>query len=71
MIFVTGRKRTIEDHFDTAFELEAELEKRGQAELLKRVSSIVLSRLSYTHVRPGSRAGSGSPTASRRCSGKR
>ena len=30
MIFVTGRsKRAIEDHFDTAYELEAELEAAG------------------------------------------
>ena len=30
MIFVTGRhKRAIEDHFDTAFELEYELEQAG------------------------------------------
>ena len=36
MIFVTGRsKRAIEDHFDTAYELEAELEAAGK----KRVPS--------------------------------
>mgnify|MGYP006203864369 CR=1 FL=1 len=35
MIFVTGRsKRAIEDHFDTAYELEAELEAAGKKELL-------------------------------------
>jgi UTP--glucose-1-phosphate uridylyltransferase len=35
MIFVTGRsKRAIEDHFDTAYELEAELEAAGKQELL-------------------------------------
>ena len=31
MIFVTGRgKRTIEDHFDKAYELEAELQDKGK-----------------------------------------
>ena len=41
MIFVTGRhKRAIEDHFDTAFELEYELEQAGKNELLELVHSI-------------------------------
>ena len=41
MIFVTGRhKRAIEDHFDTAFELEYELEQAGKHELLELVHSI-------------------------------
>ena len=41
MIFVTGRsKRAIEDHFDTAYELEAELEAAGKKELLELVRSI-------------------------------
>jgi hypothetical protein len=36
MIFVTGRnKRAIEDHFDTAYELEHELEANGKKELLE------------------------------------
>jgi len=35
MIFVTGRnKRAIEDHFDTAYELESELEASNKKELL-------------------------------------
>jgi len=35
MIFVTGRsKRAIEDHFDTAYELETELESAHKEELL-------------------------------------
>lgn len=38
MIFVTGRsKRAIEDHFDTAYELESELEAAGKQELLDLV----------------------------------
>src|SRR5258708_13650845 len=35
MIFVTGRnKRAIEDHFDKAYELETELDRRGKDALL-------------------------------------
>ena len=42
MIFVTGRnKRPIEDHFDKAFELEAELEQRGNKHLLQSVRNII------------------------------
>src|ERR671932_1748457 len=38
MIFVTGRhKRAIEDHFDKAYELEAELERKGKEALLAQV----------------------------------
>lgn len=41
MIFVTGRhKRSIEDHFDTAYELEAELESGSKHALLEVVRSI-------------------------------
>ena len=36
MIFVTGRsKRAIEDHFDTAYELESELAAAGKTALLE------------------------------------
>jgi UTP--glucose-1-phosphate uridylyltransferase len=52
MIFVTGRgKRAIEDHFDTAFELEAELERRGEAAWLKMVRSITPRHVSCAYVR--------------------
>jgi UTP--glucose-1-phosphate uridylyltransferase len=52
MIFVTGRgKRAIEDHFDTAFELETELEQRGQKALLKMVQNIIPRHVSCTYVR--------------------
>lgn len=41
MIFVTGRhKRSIEDHFDTAYELESELESAHKDALLSVVRSI-------------------------------
>ena len=42
MIFVTGRnKRAIEDHFDKAYELETELERRGKQALLAQVRSVL------------------------------
>jgi UTP--glucose-1-phosphate uridylyltransferase len=38
MVFITGRnKRSIEDHFDKAYELETELELRKKTDLLKAV----------------------------------
>ena len=41
MIFVTGRsKRAIEDHFDTAYELENELENAGKQAMLDVVRSV-------------------------------
>lgn len=52
MIFVTGRsKRAIEDHFDTAYELEAELEAAGKKELLELVRSIQPDDMDCTFVR--------------------
>ena len=42
MIFVTGRnKRAIEDHFDKAYELETELERKGKDGLLGMVRSVL------------------------------
>jgi len=49
--FVTGRaKNAIEDHFDTAFELEATLRERGKEELLNELEEIVPTpgRIAYT-----------------------
>ncbi len=41
IIIITGRgKRTIEDHFDKSYELEAELERQGKQELLSVVEDI-------------------------------
>src|SRR5919112_6565792 len=41
MIFVTGRnKRAIEDHFDKAYELEAELAARDKQDLLDALRGI-------------------------------
>ena len=52
MIFVTGRsKRAIEDHFDTAYELESELEKSGKQALLALVRSIHPEDMNIAFVR--------------------
>lgn len=52
MIFVTGRhKRAIEDHFDTAYELEAELEAARKHALLDLVNSIKPDDMVCVYVR--------------------
>lgn len=52
MIFVTGRsKRAIEDHFDTAYELENELETAGKKALLELVRSVQPSDMDCAFVR--------------------
>ncbi|HNK07049.1 MAG TPA: UTP--glucose-1-phosphate uridylyltransferase, partial [Giesbergeria sp.] len=52
MIFVTGRsKRAIEDHFDTAYELESELEAAGKQELLALVRSVQPDDMDCAYVR--------------------
>ncbi len=52
MIFVTGRnKRAIEDHFDTAYELEAELEAAAKHDLLQLVRSVQPADMDCSYVR--------------------
>jgi UTP--glucose-1-phosphate uridylyltransferase len=52
MIFVTGRnKRAIEDHFDTAYELETELEGGQKHELLALVRSMQPDDMDCSYVR--------------------
>jgi UTP--glucose-1-phosphate uridylyltransferase len=52
MIFVTGRnKRAIEDHFDTAYELERELEAAHKVALLKLLHSVVPDDIFCSYVR--------------------
>jgi UTP--glucose-1-phosphate uridylyltransferase len=52
MIFVTGRgKRTIEDHFDKAYELEAELAAHGKLDLLKEIQNLLPAGIRYSYVR--------------------
>src|ERR1700752_4697712 len=42
MLFITGRnKRAIEDHFDTAYELETVLEAAGKKQLLELVQNVI------------------------------
>ncbi|MGA0186923.1 MAG: UTP--glucose-1-phosphate uridylyltransferase GalU [Burkholderiaceae bacterium] len=52
MVFITGRsKRAIEDHFDKAYELEAELEAKGKAALLEVVRSVAPSTINCIYIR--------------------
>ncbi|MBX3633571.1 MAG: UTP--glucose-1-phosphate uridylyltransferase GalU [Simplicispira sp.] len=52
MIFVTGRsKRAIEDHFDTAYELESELEAAGKHTLLDLVRTVQPDDMNVAFVR--------------------
>ncbi len=52
MIFITGRhKRAIEDHFDRAPELEAELAAKGKDELLRIVREIAPAGVNFIYIR--------------------
>jgi UTP--glucose-1-phosphate uridylyltransferase len=52
MIFVTGRnKRAIEDHYDTAYELESQLEASGKHELLNIARSVMPDDMTCSYVR--------------------
>lgn len=52
MVFVTGRnKRAIEDHFDTAYELENELTQSGKQALLDLVRSVQPDDMLCSYVR--------------------
>jgi len=60
MIFITGRnKRAIEDHFDKAYELEAELSARGKDELLGRVQEVVPKSVNCIYIRQAEPLGLG------------
>jgi UTP--glucose-1-phosphate uridylyltransferase len=60
MIFVTGRgKRSIEDHFDKAYELEAELASHGKMTLLREIQTLLPDNLHYSYVRQGEALGLG------------
>ena len=60
MIFVTGRsKRAIEDHFDKAYELEAELEAKNKQSLLEIVRNIKPSHVDCVYVRQAEPLGLG------------
>ena len=52
LIFITGRnKRSIEDHFDNASELEASLEASGKKEMLEALKGILPSHVSCIFIR--------------------
>jgi UTP--glucose-1-phosphate uridylyltransferase len=60
MIFITGRnKRAIEDHFDKAYELEAELEARHKADLLQVIRRIKPDNVQCFYVRQAEALGLG------------
>src|SRR5581483_1894717 len=60
MIFITGRnKRAIEDHFDKAYELEAELSAKGKSELLGRVQEVVPKSVNCIYIRQAEPLGLG------------
>lgn len=52
MIFITGRnKRAIEDHFDKAYELEAELEAASKTALLELVQNVIPKHINCIYIR--------------------
>lgn len=52
LIFITGRhKRAIEDHFDKAYEMEAELEARGKNETLEMLRNILPGNIHCIYIR--------------------
>ncbi|WP_458735153.1 UTP--glucose-1-phosphate uridylyltransferase GalU [Zobellella taiwanensis] len=60
IVLVThSSKNSIENHFDTSFELEATLEKRVKRQLLNEVRSICPSHVTIMHVRQGVAKGLG------------
>ena len=60
LIFITGRtKRSITDHFDKAYELETELEKKGNINKLNIVRGIVPSGVTCIYIRQAEPLGLG------------
>ena len=60
MVFITGRnKRAIEDHFDTAYEVEAELAARGKDELLRAVQEVIPKYVNCIYIRQSEALGLG------------
>jgi UTP--glucose-1-phosphate uridylyltransferase len=60
MIFVTGRnKRAIEDHFDKAYEIETELEKKNKNGLLSMVRSVLPEGVRCIYIRQAEPLGLG------------
>jgi UTP--glucose-1-phosphate uridylyltransferase len=60
LVFITGRnKRAIEDHFDTAYELESELEANGKTALLEVVRGAVPKNINCIYIRQSAPLGLG------------
>jgi UTP--glucose-1-phosphate uridylyltransferase len=60
MIFVTGRnKRAIEDHFDKAYEVETELERKNKSVLLDMVRSVLPEGVRCIYIRQAEPLGLG------------
>lgn len=60
LIFVTGRnKRSIEDHFDTAYELERELELKGKQKMLDILKGILPKNVNCVFIRQSEALGLG------------
>lgn len=67
IVLVThSSKNSIENHFDTSFELEATLEKRVKRQLLEEVQSICPRGVTIMHVRQGVAMGLGHAVLSAR-----
>ena len=60
IIFISSRtKRTVEDHFDKAYELETELEARGKKRVLEAVQSIRPAGVNFIYIRQAEALGLG------------
>ncbi len=60
LIFVTGRnKRSIEDHFDTAYEMERELEAKGKEKMLDVLRNILPPHVNCVFIRQSRALGLG------------
>jgi len=60
LVFVTGRnKRSIPDHFDKAYELEAELQAAGKEKLLRTVQNVLPDDVSCIYLRQAEAKGLG------------
>lgn len=60
LVFITGRtKRSITDHFDKAYELETELEKKGKIEELQIIKNIIPEHVTCIYIRQAEPLGLG------------
>ncbi len=60
LIFITGRnKRSIEDHFDKAYELEIELQKQNKLRMLEGIRSVLPAGVACIYIRQAEPLGLG------------